>query len=74
MDENREHMEKKMLEFQNSMSSTILHVLYYIIPKGDIKMKGNHDNEEEIKIESWNHDCSSYQDPHYQGFNVAPRN
>jgi hypothetical protein len=63
-----------MLELQNSMSSMILHALDERLPKGDIKMQGNHENVEEIKIESQNHDYSSLQDPHHQGFNVAPRN
>jgi hypothetical protein len=52
MDENQEHMEKKMLELQNSMSSMILHALDERLPIGDIKMQGNHENVVEIKIES----------------------
>jgi hypothetical protein len=63
-----------MLELQNSISSIILHTLNERLPKGDIKMKGNHENVEEINIESQNHDYSSLQDPYHQGLNVAPRN
>jgi hypothetical protein len=54
-----------MLELQNSMSSMILHTLDERLPKGDIKMQGNHENVEEINIESHNHDYSSLQDPHH---------
>jgi hypothetical protein len=74
MDENREHMEKKMLELQNSMSSMILHALDERLPIGNIKMQGNHENVEEEKIESQDHDYSLLQDPHHQGFKLAPRN
>ena len=56
------------------MSSMILYSLDDRIPIRDFKMKGNHENIEEIKIESQNHDYSSLQNPHHQGFNVAPRN
>jgi hypothetical protein len=45
-------MEKKMLELQNSMPSMILHSLDERLPKGYIKMQGNRENVEEIKIES----------------------
>ena len=56
------------------MSSMILHALYERLPIGDIKMQGNHENIEEINIESQNHDYSSLQDPHHQGFKSTPRN
>jgi hypothetical protein len=49
MDKNREHMEKKMLELKIFMSSMILDALDERLPKGDIKMKGNHENVEEIQ-------------------------
>jgi hypothetical protein len=59
MDENKKemekHREKKMLELQKSMSSMILHALDERVPKGDIKVQGNHENIEEIRIESQNH-------------------
>jgi hypothetical protein len=67
MDENTKHMENKMLELKNSMSSMILHALDERIHKGDIKMKGNHENVEEINIKPHNHDYSSLQDPHHRG-------
>jgi hypothetical protein len=53
---------KKMEQLQNSMSSMILHTLDERFPKGDIKMQGNHENVENINIESHNHDYSSLQD------------
>jgi hypothetical protein len=65
MDENMECMENKRLELKNYMPSMILHDLYERLPKGDIKMKGKHENVEEIKIESQNHDYSSLQNPHH---------
>jgi len=70
IDENRKGMEKKMLELQNFMSSVIFHVVDERLHKGDIKLQGNHENIEEINIESQNHDYSSLQDPHHQGFNA----
>jgi hypothetical protein len=54
-----------MLELQNSMSSMILHAQDERLPKGDIKIQGNQENREEIKIESHNHDYSSLEDPHH---------
>jgi hypothetical protein len=74
MDDMEKHMEKEMLDLQNSMSSMILHALDESLPKGEIKLQGNHENAEEINIESYNHDYSSLQDPHHQSFNAAPRN
>jgi hypothetical protein len=35
-----------MNELQNSMSSMIFHALDERLPKGDIKMQGNHENKE----------------------------
>jgi hypothetical protein len=58
-------MENKMLEMKKFISSLILHTLDERLPKGYIKLKGNHENVEEIKIESQNHDYSSLQDPHH---------
>jgi hypothetical protein len=52
MEKMEKHMENKMLELKNSMSSMILHALDERLPKGDIKLQGNHENVEEINIES----------------------
>jgi hypothetical protein len=52
----------------------ILHTLDERLSKGYIKMQGNHENVEEINIESLNHDYSSLQHPHHQGFNAVLRN
>jgi hypothetical protein len=54
------------------MSFMILHTINGILPKGDIKMQGNIENVEEIKIESQNHDYLALQDPHHLGFNAEP--
>jgi hypothetical protein len=70
IDSMNQNMDKMMQQLQNS----ILHTMDERFPKGDIKTQGNHENVEEIKIESQNHDYSSLQDPHHRGFNAAPRN
>jgi hypothetical protein len=70
INENWENVKNKILELQNSM---ILHDIDERLPKEDIKVHRNHENVDEIKMESHNHDFSSLQDPHHQCFIVAPR-
>jgi len=69
MDENREQIENKMNEkmedLKKSMYVIFLHNLGERIPKGDIKTQGNHENVEEINIESQNHDYVSSPNPHH---------
>jgi hypothetical protein len=52
MNENQEHIEMIMKEFKKSMYDMFLHTLKERLPKGYKKMQGNHENIEEIKIES----------------------
>jgi hypothetical protein len=53
-------LEKKMDEkngrFEKVHVVIFLHTLDERLPKGDIKTQGNHENMEEINIESHNHD------------------
>jgi hypothetical protein len=45
-------MNEKMKQLKNSMSSMILHTLDERFPKGDIKTQENHENLQNVKIES----------------------
>jgi hypothetical protein len=56
------------------MSTIFLHTLDRRLPKKNIKIQGNHENVEEIKVEYQNHNYSIFQDPCHQGLNAAPRN
>jgi hypothetical protein len=67
-------MDKKMEQLQNSMLTMILHTLNERFSKEDIWMQGNHENVDNIKIESQKHDYSSLQDLHHREFNSAPKN
>jgi hypothetical protein len=48
MDENKVELQKSMKELKYSMSSLMSQDLYERPPKGDIKMKGIHDNKGSI--------------------------
>jgi hypothetical protein len=65
MNENWEHRENKMEELKIFMYHMLLHTLDERLPKGDNKMQEKHENVEEIKIESHNHDYSSLKDPYH---------
>jgi hypothetical protein len=89
MDENKEEIQKSMNELKNYMSSMIFHALYERLPKGDIKRRNSENNENKVvetqshmgsilsQLESMNTEFQNYsslQDPHHQGFKLAPRN
>jgi hypothetical protein len=50
----------------------IIDTLDQIFPKGYTKTQGNHENMEDINIESQNHDYSPLQDPNHQGLTSTP--
>lgn len=44
-------MENLMDQRMEKLKNSILHTLYEILPKGDIKMQGNHKNKENNSVE-----------------------
>jgi hypothetical protein len=55
MDENRKEMENNMLELQNSISSMIFKTLNEKLPKRDMEIQGNRENNDNNGVETQLH-------------------